>query len=1107
MNRVSIPKNDKNKKQTVTNVNVFWTMPKDILLKYFCNFVSTLKQSLKYSYGFFMRIERQLQGTLNTIFTELIKEKGLEKRLHPYTSQEEFRADITLKNSNGKPIFFIELKDPNANDGKSVFDGNVMMREMERAQKNSIKYFGICNFLACAFFETEKIYDKVSVNEGFFTLYDITRLSLNYIPSAEIQSKLRIIAEFYLARAIEIINRKPVTFSQLDELFIFRIRKLIEMYALPISEAVWTKYKSDKAFEKSIDKYFQTQLWNKPTSFEEIENLTHISILMLISKLIFYKSYVDNQTWSSLSPMQIPDAINNEEDIEKHIWQYFDTFKEVTGDFELLIGERSDIIFKIPFVSAAVVELVKEIVETGEHYNFSNIPYDVIGRIFEELIREDERHKLGQYFTPPNVIDLINSFTIKKSTDKVFDPSCGSGTFLVRAYDRKKNLAKIEGKGYKHKLLLDQIYGNDLSNYPAYLSMLNLAIRDTRRPSYPRIINKDFFNLSDSIAVKLHNQDGKTERRILPKFDAIIGNPPYTRQEDIGTMVGTVSKESISNIVKERYDFSPSRRTSIYGYFFYHANSFLKDNGYLAYICQNSWLDTDYGIDMQRFFLNHFEIVAIMDSEVERFFPSASVNTTIVILRKQKDEDKRNANTVKFVYFTSMLAEAIKNNKGIETLHDTLEQVTENTEFTNFRVNCVLQKDLHNHTKWGQFLKAPKVYFDILERGNDIFKPLNKFADIRFGIKTGNNDFFIVENITAKMKDVFFATIVYNPNKINSKKELENKNLSVIKNGFNEIWLIESQFLKPILASPKDVSKYIVEEKDIKYSLFICGEDKKVLKEHYPYAYYYIFFAERKQIHNTPTLSSRNLWYFVGEREVPQMSFNYMISDFGKTYYSAIYTNNNFHNIYLANKTKTIFYYLNSTLNWTTQQVIMRSNLGDGAGKIETYDLENIIVPNINLESLEINLGQTRNYKEELGSLSSLETVNSERLKLDNAILEAIGYKNKTEREQVLLELYRQTYQMIDKRLQKAQSQKTVKAKRKAVPFKAYMAQLHEKLQNENYQAKETQKFARELQKLITEISSEQKLQQKLLDTYWKEKFGYLFNEKQIADKSQLGLF
>ena len=65
-----------------------------------------------------MKIERQLQGTLNTVFTELIKEKKLEKRIFPYTAQEEGRADITLKNSNGKPIFFIELKDPTAKDGR-----------------------------------------------------------------------------------------------------------------------------------------------------------------------------------------------------------------------------------------------------------------------------------------------------------------------------------------------------------------------------------------------------------------------------------------------------------------------------------------------------------------------------------------------------------------------------------------------------------------------------------------------------------------------------------------------------------------------------------------------------------------------------------------------------------------------------------------------------------------------------------------------------------------------------------------------------------------------------------------------------------------------------
>ncbi len=117
-----------------------------------------------------MKIERQLQGTLNTVFTELIREKGLEGRIMPYTTIEEHRADITLKKKNGSPLFFIELKDPTAKDGKSVFDSGVLMREVERAQRIDIKYFGNCNFLACAFFDKDKLYDKVSVNEGFFTL-------------------------------------------------------------------------------------------------------------------------------------------------------------------------------------------------------------------------------------------------------------------------------------------------------------------------------------------------------------------------------------------------------------------------------------------------------------------------------------------------------------------------------------------------------------------------------------------------------------------------------------------------------------------------------------------------------------------------------------------------------------------------------------------------------------------------------------------------------------------------------------------------------------------------------------------------------------------------
>src|SRR6266496_3626999 len=99
-------------------------------------------------------------------------------------------------------------------------------------------------------------------------------------------------------------------------------------------------------------------------------------------------------------------------------------------------------------------------------------------------------------------------------------------------------------------------------------------------------------------------------------------------------------------------------------------------------------------IDMQRYLMRNYEIVAIIDSEVERFFPAASVNTTIVITRKQKDEDARNANAVKFIYFTSTLAEAIKNYKGTNKLHDILQNTNENISNDFFRINCINQERL-----------------------------------------------------------------------------------------------------------------------------------------------------------------------------------------------------------------------------------------------------------------------------------------------------------------------------------------------------------------------------------------------------------------------------
>lgn len=55
--------------------------------------------------------------------------------------------------------------------------------------------------------------------------------------------------------------------------------------------------------------------------------------------------------------------------------------------------------------------------------------------------------------------------------------------------------------------------------------------------------------------------------------------------------------------------------------------------------------------------------------------------------------------------------------------------------------------------------------------------------------------------------------------------------------------------------------------------------------------------------------------------------------------------------------------------------------------------------------------------------------------------------------------------------------------------------------------AKNTLAFAKQAKKLVAQITAEAKLQKKILDTYWREKFGEGFDEKKIAEKGQSKMF
>jgi len=103
---------------------------------------------------------------------------------------------------------------------------------------------------------------------------------------------------------------------------------------------------------------------------------------------------------------------------------------------------------------------------------------DVFRHLYEGVVDANTRHELGEFFTPKWMAQLIIEDTIKHHSDRVLDPACGSGTFLVMALRKKASLLSKEGKISEHSFgqLLDEIWGIDVNPLSVILARTNLYL-------------------------------------------------------------------------------------------------------------------------------------------------------------------------------------------------------------------------------------------------------------------------------------------------------------------------------------------------------------------------------------------------------------------------------------------------------------------------------------------------------------------------------------------------------------------------------------------------------------------------------------------------------
>jgi len=1065
--------------------------------------------------------ERWAQGLILHWINQVIKEegfsfKGADQEVPIKINGRIKYADMVIWGRRGEKVCLIELKTPMI----SAYDEELVEDALEKSIYAGIPFFVTWNINKLVLWETFRpgtiLLERRLLHEDVLEIKDVRELR-----GTEVEKKLK----SFLVKFLETlqvyyeakITKPPEVYvlSKLppDEILVNYLRTAVDSLYIPVSNNLIKIKEKDRELYGRLVEWFVRQGWLFEDSEDDYDRVARQVVYLMINKILFYNILKGK---FGLREINVKDVFSGEE-LKRRLQEYFNLAMSINPRYGIIFA--TDFLERIPVPDEIVGGFKRLIVELNK-YDFSKIGYDIVGKVFEKLIPITERHKLGQYFTPTDIVDLILGFTVRHPDDKVLDPACGSGTFLVRAYHRKRFLAQKlfrEGKYVKpfkkHEELVRELWGVDVAKFPAHLALINIVRENMEAiENTPNIVCKDFFEVlpgGRSILYELafpvpEIRKEELEIEFPNDCNAVVTNPPYTRQEEMEDIFLGGYKDRLRELIKSTCRVEISKRSSIYAYFFLHGSNFLARGGRMGLITSNSWLDVDFGKHLQEFFLKNFKIIAIIESKVERWFEDADVNTAITILEKCSDKKVRDSNLVKFVYLKRKLREIIPLGETEEERWNYVEKLVnfiENCdkderiraqmrkieflgktlwiyENEDFRITMISQADLwaegwneeenkYEGSKWGKYIRAPEIFFKILEKGSNLFVSLKEVAEVRRGFTTGANEFFYLTQDRIdelKIEREFWMHPVKYSEWLKIKDLIPEEDIWIDRNGE---YFRKSQYAKEhklddvlidgnviwipnyVIKSPRECKSIVVNPKDLKYRVLLIHKDKKELKG--TNVLKYIEWGEEQRFHERPTCASREKWYDLGKRDYGNGFWMMTIRDRFISWLSLghIYVDARLYDIYVkkGQSPEFLIAYLNSTLNTLIVELSSRS-YGGGGGPIDVkvYEVMQLPVPNPDLiidhrEEItqvvkELAQREIGNIFKEIGTDKvdevSLHNVNPDRLKLDRIFMNKILGLSDEE----LLEVYRAVIDLIKARTEKARSIKK-KVQKKGVDIEA----------------------------------------------------------------------
>ena len=848
------------------------------------------------------------------------------------------RKDLRFVDGRGRLVLCGEVKLPGTPAGRSAVDHTLVTNAASKADDGGVQYFFTWNVNEFALWD-RSLWDRPWF-ERRVRLWRLPR----YLKSSEDlgqEENLHFIKTHFLPGLLrdlaDILSGRRRDWGMPQTTFYSFPREPFRLAGPASSGLCPGTGAHGHSFDHRVQQWMVEQDWTFVRSQRDewvkaIQNMVKTLAYVWSNRLIFYQAL--RARFSSLPALRLKSSVKTANDAVATFNDFFSRAVERSGDYEpLLMPKTQDWATALVFQPTNALQAWRGLLTGIEAVDFSNVPSDVVGRIFQKLIGPEERHRYGQHFTGDDVVDLINTFCIRSGRDAVLDPACGSGSFLVRAYYRKKHLEP----GRAHLDLISALFGCDIALYPAHLATLNLAAREINdEANYPRITRRNFFDFeSDQPFCELPDSLGEHHPITLPRLDALVGNPPYVRQEQ----VEPGDKARFGRICGSAWPgLQLTGRSDLHCYFWPAAARLLKPTGYFGFLTSSSWMDVEYGFALQGWMLSHFRVLAIMESAAEAWFEDARVKTCVTILQRCDNAQLREDNVVRFVRFSRPLSDIIGIPSGrdeedrqlrLEDIRDRILRVDDDCHDKDFRIIVKAQSDLwkdgvqatallerrHASTpaddvdyvwaapederdepilgggkaqtyragKWGRYVRAPDFYFEVMRQLGNRFVPLGAIATIRRGITSGCDAFFMPRDISAQMLQQHRTARVFREQTGVSRSDVESGQLRILKAGDGSLHPIEARYVRPEVHNLMRVTRPVVLPGDADRVVLLVGEDagnksatNRWVRQYLRYGMTATFSSGHSQGRPVPersTCAARQPWYDLTRLVRPGFAF------------------------------------------------------------------------------------------------------------------------------------------------------------------------------------------------------------------------------------------